>query len=843
MTIDRALRLVTVALVVGLGALGLARPDAAIGGGVPWLAFLFFVLSGFGWIVARVARVTDTDFGLRAGWGLAGYIAVTGPLVMLGACSRPTILGLISLGAAGFAWRELMTPRPLWQRARVMIRLSRANPLLAYLGVALAALALIRIVGAVVAVERNPWDDDVSYVALVKRLLDVGDQIEPFSFRRLGAYGGQVVLQALGAARGTIENPHLIDQGLGFGLCLLLFIGYARELGRVAVIWVVLPIVALLVMPDISINTASYWSGVACFLVMYRTLARCDSVAAYALAAVVGAAACTLRQSYIPTAALFLAFSLASRLQRTAHGSSWAASWRAERKTWFITIGLALAVLVPWGIAAFLSNRTFLFPFMQGTWNHGLSLAPSGWSWVDKLSFLITCVIDAQPFVVLPIVFPLIAFTRDNRRSRPLVALFAASTVGFLLLVASFTGADSYSLSRYAFGYLLPLLLVFVLETGNDVDAPTTQLPVLGRWVLLAALLIQISFARDGVVKRYKTAFVEIAEQLSFDGRGNAEVRVERARYSELQAAIPEGARVAVLLDDPAYLDYARNEIFNLDTPGYASPGTQLPLFVGAEPVRAYFLQQGIRYLAFVRGSHSEYMYRRGFWLWRIFHDVELFQVMSAYIINTLDTFDELATTAKVLYERDGIVVLDLDGAHAPVPTLDPAEESARRDAWLTQLAKREGLEREWALSSRSNLIFADGISGIMFDDLDRDPRWYDVFWRDPEPVRGVPVRWLHKRGHLRVAGIGDMRLVMHGRINLNSIYTRPRLDVSLDGELLASVVISEKGEFTIDLVVPHARLRGWADLYLVFNTIGTPERDVRDLRVARLDHVSWMPR
>ena len=140
-------------------------------------------------------------------------------------------------------------------------------------------------------------------------------------------------------------------------------------------------------------------------------------------------------------------------------------------------------------------------------------------------------------------------------------------------------------------------------------------------------------------------------------------------------------------------------------------------------------------------------------------------------------------------------------------------------------------------------MIFADGISGLTFDDLDADPKWYDVYHRDPEPRRGVPVRWLHRRGHLRVAGTQDMHLVLRGRVNLASIYTRPRLDVSLDGVLLASVEVNERGEFAVDVVVSAAQLRGWADLYLVFNTIGTPERDVRDLRIARLEHVMWEPK
>lgn len=829
MTVDRALRLLAILVVLGLGALGLARGDAVLSGGIAWLAFLFFVLSGLGWFVVRIVRVEDPDLGLRAAWGLAGYIAITGVLVMIGVCSRPMILVLIACGTAGFAWREAVTPTPLWRLIRGGAETLRRNPLLGYLAILLALAALVRMLGAVVALERNPWDDDVAYLPLVKRLLDVGDQIEPFSFRRLGAYGGQVVLQALGGARGTLANPHLVDQGLCFGLTLLLLLGHARSLGRVPALWLALAVIALLVMPDISINTASYWSGVVCFLALYRTLARDASPTSFALAALLAAATCTLRQSYLPVVVLFLIVALVSR--------------RADRRTWVRTIVVAGAVLLPWCIAAFLSNRTFLFPFMQGTWNHGLSLAPTGWSWVDKLSFLVTCLIDAQPLVVLPLLFPLFVVVRDRRPARPLTALFIASTVGFLVLVVSFMGSDSHSLSRYAFGYVLPLVLVFVLEAACEEETAPLDVPAIARWVLLASLLIQVAYPRAGVAKRYRTVFVETAEAMTIERTGDPHALVEAARYTRMQAALPEGARVAVLLDDPMFLDFARNEIFNLDTPGYASPGTQLPLFVGAEPVRSYFLSQGIRHVAFVRSDHSRYMFRRGFWLWRIFHDVELFQVMSAYLVNTFDTFEELAKTSHVLHDLGGLVVLDLGAARVPVPELDPAQESARRDAWMQQLAVREGFEREWALTSRRNLIFADGISGLTFDDLDADPKWYDVYHRDAEPRRGVPVRWLHRRGHLRVAGAQDMHLVLRGRVNLASIYTRPRLDVSLDGALLASVEVNERGEFAVDVVVSAAQLRGWADLYLVFNTIGTPERDVRDLRIARLEHVMWEPK
>src|SRR5262249_27895513 len=87
--IDRALRVVTLAAVAALGVLGFVAPDSVLRGGLAWLGFLFFVLSGFGYFVVRAARQLDADFGLRAAWGAALYLALAGVLIAFGVCTRP----------------------------------------------------------------------------------------------------------------------------------------------------------------------------------------------------------------------------------------------------------------------------------------------------------------------------------------------------------------------------------------------------------------------------------------------------------------------------------------------------------------------------------------------------------------------------------------------------------------------------------------------------------------------------------------------------------------------------------------------------------------------------------
>jgi hypothetical protein len=375
---------------------------------------------------------------------------------------------------------------------------------------------------------------------------------------------------------------------------------------------------------------------------------------------------------------------------------------------------------------------------------------------------------------------------------------------------------------------------------------PSVALAPLGRWVVLAALVLQLLDGRGALPRRGIALVSDIRQAAAVDRRGDPGARTEQRRYQAMQAALPAGARAVVMLDDPWLLDFRTNALANLDTPGFASPGSQLPAFRGAEPLRTYLVAQGYRYAAFVRSDRSRYQFRRGFWLWRLFNDSELFQIMSAYMIDAIDSFAELATTTRVLYDDDGLVVLDLGS-----PLRDASQRAAggpepvRRAGWVRELADREGLHDAWSLTTRADLRFEDGFGGLRYVDgsID-DPRWYDVSHPPPEPARrGTAILPLYHRAHLRVRGATDMHLALRAAVALNTIYTHPRLEVSLDGELLASAVADAGGHYAIDASVPRDRLAGgWHDLYLVFSGIADPGKDLRDLRIARLESVEWSP-
>jgi hypothetical protein len=884
--IDRGLRAASIALVTALAAVGLALPDSLVYGGAAWLAFLCFVFSGWGYLALRLVRLPDMDFGLRASWGVAGVLAVAGVLVALGGANQGALRGLLAVGLAAVSWREWVTPAPMWRALVSGWRAARRQPALATVVALLVAFAALRVLGAVADVERNVWDDDISYLPLQRRLLDLGDLIEPFSFRRMSAYGGQFVLQAMVAARGTLSNVHLFDKGLCFGLTLLsvLGLGRARPAGAEGPIgvegrggaegrswaegrglWTALVVLFLLMLPDVGVNIASHWSGVLLFVALYRTVAGAEAAADasaarwLAVAGGVAAAVTTLRQNYAVVAVLFLALALASRLTALRRERGWSAAWNAERGRWVITASAAALAVLPWCVAAYASNRTFLFPFVPGTWNRGLSLVPLGGTWLQELGYYAYAVLEAEPLSILAPLCVLLAFARDRRLARPLSAFFLASLVGALLLFHALVGSDVSSLWRYLYGAGIALTVVFALEAGGTItadertdgaSAPLVHLPPLGRWILLAALLLQLVSWRAGLPKQVAAMVRAIAHAQAIDGHGDPTAVAERRRYQAMQASVPAGQALAVMVDDPAYLDFARNRIANLDTPGYASPGTQLPNFVGPEAIRRYFLAQGVRYLAFVRPERSRYFYRRSYWIRELYLDIELFQVMAAYLIDTIDSFVALAATSPPLYDVEGLVVLDLaagaGGSPAPPPAADPAGEPRRRDAWARAFAERNGSLAAWALSPRQELSFADGFSGLVFQVDERDvevpppPRLSEPAAATLDPLRRKPVRWIQRRGHLRVRGDGDRVLALAGQILPEATGTRPRLDVSLDGELVASSWAAADGSFAIEARVDAAKLRRWADVYLVFSSVGVPERDPRELRFARLDAVQW---
>ncbi|MDB4998319.1 MAG: hypothetical protein JWM74_5751, partial [Myxococcaceae bacterium] len=131
--------------------------------------------------------------------------------------------------------------------------------------------------------------------------------------------------------------------------------------------------------------------------------------------------------------------------------------------------------------------------------------------------------------------------------------------------------------------------------------------------------------------------------------------------YRRLQDAVPAGSRMLVMVDVPYLLDYGRNEIWNLDLPGTASPKPGIPCFQGPEAVVAYLRGLGIRHLLFVLPDKSAFLYPSDLWRPRLYDPDEIWRVYAPYVVDVTENLVALSKSKKHLHDEGGMVLLDLD--------------------------------------------------------------------------------------------------------------------------------------------------------------------------------------
>jgi hypothetical protein len=460
-----------------------------------------------------------------------------------------------------------------------------------------------------------------------------------------------------------------------------------------------------------------------------------------------------------------------------------------------------------------------------------MPLRPTGGTVLDELGFLAAVGFTAEPIRVWWLLLPVMVLAKERRAMRPWRAFLVSALVGFVFLVHSFMLSDAWNLWRYAFGYLSALAIAFAIEVAAELPfiererRPPFGLPVAATFLVWLALAVNLVETRAATVKRFTSTLQNVKAAWVF---GTAKPDPRQRSYRALQRAIPEGATLGVLLDDPWVLDYARNHIVNLDLPGCAAPAPGLPSFTDPENWRSYLRANGIRYLAFVDPEYSAFLYRRRSWLGRMYADDELFQFIAAHIVDAFDTLRALAESSRVVFHGDAMYVIDLGEAARPEADRGPSE-AARMDHFLVSISERELGHEGWQLARRSTVVFKNDTLGLLPGPtaIQPFPTAEDPgptgLWKFLLPIRGTPHRWLQDRTRVRVFGTGRERIRAKLWVQLQSAATIPVVSVAVDGTVVAEVTADRDGYFMIDA---PAACTGWCDLYLVFNSIfdWTPE-------------------
>jgi hypothetical protein len=698
---------------------------------VLWGGAILASAVGWGALFARLLYGNDArvGWGLEAALGMAVHLALGGLLVMFSLVSVKTCYVAVTLGVALFAheaWRraaaEAAPPGSDSRKGRGPHSLSIAGGVVVlFLGV-----ALLRYLWMATEQSANIIDDFQAYFVFPKQLLATGTLIEPFSERRIFAYGGQSYLQALVLAFSTVFRIGVFDNGICVLVLVGLVVGWVRERPRIPVAVAIPALLGLFTLHYYDVaneNAASGFSGAVFFLAMFRVLdrpRRADQSAwSNALAlALVAFAACTLRQSNLPAAALIPAAYYVLRMVREGDA----------RRRWAQEAALAalfsLALLLPWMVLAYRSCGTALYPLVVGNGSQSLlsSGPPTPISAVEKARyfsavenaryfpisavenagyfaisavenagyfaisalenaryFAISAVEKARYFVMASL-YPgrlpglLLAFTAGllvpSRASLALRALLAGTVLTIIMLFNALASADAIDgTDRYLFPYGLAYFLAVSLVVAGAIAYPTMNpaRSVIAIALVIGALVLPQVQRSDNLIKFYFG--VENGSEAALADPARSRLDSGDAPYAALQRAVPEHATVLVMLDQPFRLDFKRNRILLWDAIGRVSPPPHLPIGQGPDALARYLLGQGVRYVAYCDGPDPNSMsdgdvqtlYRLGQGVRYVAYcDRGPSPGYAPIRRQVVADLEKLTATRKQLYADNGTYVLDL---------------------------------------------------------------------------------------------------------------------------------------------------------------------------------------
>lgn len=173
--------------------------------------------------------------------------------------------------------------------------------------------------------------------------------------------------------------------------------------------------------------------------------------------------------------------------------------------------------------------------------------------------------------------------------------------------------------------------------------------------ILVVALFLEV-FAAN-LVKAYKQgtriAFAMPSQYFAYVRGALSDVTRERVRKA--QNTIPEEDPVFAWMATPFHLDFSRNSLVVLDTPGLEALAESIDFDAGPKELEDYFRDQDIRYLMWTRqglGMRSESRLRGELGTHR-----HLSARRNLYL---LDAMNSLLRRHEKIFDDDELVVIDL---------------------------------------------------------------------------------------------------------------------------------------------------------------------------------------
>jgi hypothetical protein len=623
-----------------------------------WAFAMMISFSGWGATLSLLAsRDTSIEVGLRTAWGMAVVVWIGGLLVAAGLATGPVLRVIVGIGIGVACANAVLIPPPSRAKSEVW-----GKAFLLFIAIFLTILLCVSSL-----TDRGTWwsnDDTTAYLVFPKQLVEAGDMIQPFSFRRMSSYGGQSLLQAVLLVGAAPEHAHLFDKGICSAVLVAMLLGRRGEAPAAPFALRLLVAMFVLFLPNYRLNLAAVLSGTVFLFAISETLELPDSalgdprVRAVILGLLVGAAS-ALRPFFMLPAGLCVLLAFALRADLRGRRSVLA------RELFRLGAVSAVAIL-PWAIALLRSNGTPLFPGIAGYY-----LTDSGFTHLNLDFARLMTFWDALRYWE-PIGTIHLFFLAALIRTRFDTPAFRASTIALLVGGLVMLALLPQSAYRDRCRYICPLELAFVLTVALRSLAAFT--PRFDASSLTAGIFVvigiigEIYWRHEDTAKTYDDAFKEahlitagpLPEESEALLKTEADAQHVREVYSDIQGSIPAGAPVLAMLEEPYRLDFGRNRVAILDLPGLVGPRGGVPLYQGPDKVAEYFLGLGIRYLALVNPRQTRDLYSIGGWEEHAKTTGMPQNALAPRVLDVFDNFEKLRGSKQKLYEQGNVVVLDL---------------------------------------------------------------------------------------------------------------------------------------------------------------------------------------
>jgi hypothetical protein len=658
----------TVMWSIGLAAcLATHRWSACISAAI-WGLVLLGSFCAWGKLVGRALR-DERPFG----WGMDGAIGmaltvwVFGGLACFRMVSAPAVVVWSAAGPLLFAADRVRSGPPARAGFDLNLRalLRRWSPAFTVALALLSIVAALQYAHATMNATFNAWDDEMAYRSYIRQFLDTGTLLDGFSFRRVGAYGGQSLLQAFVLALSNRDRVHILDNGICLLLTLGLITGYRGRNDRNTRAAVVLAGFLLLTLPYYLHNLGGEFSGLMFFLALFRVYddpefetasPRSNAVAAGLLAAAI----CTLRQNYMSAAIGFVALVHLALV--------WSPASRS-RRDWLRQAGATAATtfwfLLPWIVLSAIAIHTPLYPVMRGNVRPDFGMSghvtfDEEVRWGLANLFMFTPVSSIALFFIAVVLLP------PLRRHRAIQMFMFANMGAFALMMHFFKAFhDAASISRYYFSFSVAFCLAATLRVvAEDLAWPARKAMTAAIALVAVGVGYQFLTAKETILNLAFADVTAFNDLVRARGPFVANTPTD-VQYRRLQASVPRGQPILVMLDHTYLLDGRRNPIFNYDHPGTMGPHGGPPAFKGPEALATYLQSVGIRYVAFQIGPSSP-EYDVGYWERKIASAVvvngrgNFYKVQGKFELDSFAALKALAGSRRVVFNEGDIQVIDL---------------------------------------------------------------------------------------------------------------------------------------------------------------------------------------